>query len=71
MAPLEGDYLVFRGVKAKAALSTLSSLPGKKIVPEPEKRMMVWVPGSQGLSESRVLLLAVTQRDVFILEENS
>lgn len=48
MAPLEGDYLVFRGVKAKAALSTLSSLPGKKIVPEPEKRMMVWVPGSQG-----------------------
>ena len=37
MASLEGDYLVFGGVDAEAALSGTPSLPGKKIISEPKK----------------------------------
>lgn len=48
MASLEGDYPVFGGVDAEAALSGTPSLPGKKIISEPEKRRVVWAPGVLG-----------------------
>jgi len=48
MASLEGDYLVFGGVDAEAALSGTPSLLEKKIISEPGKRRVVWAPGVLG-----------------------